>query len=47
MHCYAFVLASMCMYSWLVTFEIFRKKKNWDRGVGGWVGGVYRIQTFF
>ena len=40
---YAFVLASMYRYSWLITFEIFRNFV----GIEGWVGGVYRIQTFF
>ena len=44
MRCYAFVLASMYRYSWLITFEIFR---NIFFGIEGWVGGVYHIQTFF
>ena len=41
MRCYAFVLASMYRYSWLIrpTFEISPEKKL-DRGVGG----VYRIK---
>ena len=39
----AFVLVSMYRYSWLITFEIFRN----FFGIEGWVGGVYRIQTFF
>ena len=43
MRCYAFVLASVYRYSWLITFvEIFRI----FFGIEGWVGGVYRIQTF-
>ena len=42
MRCYAFVLASMYRYSWLITFEIFRI----FFGIEGWVGGVHRIQTF-
>ena len=42
MRCYAFVLASMYRYSWLITFEILRNFVFVDR----WVGGVYRIQTF-
>ena len=33
---YAFVLASMYRYSWLMTFEIFRNFLFLDRGVGGW-----------
>ena len=41
---YAFVLASMYRYSWLITFEIFHNFFFW---IEGWVGGVYRIQTFF
>ena len=44
MGCYDFVLASMYRYSWLVTFDIFRNFFFW---IEGWVGGVYRIQTFF
>ena len=36
MRCYAFVLASMYRYSWLITFEIFRNFFFLDRGVGGW-----------
>ena len=35
MRCYAFILASMYRYSWLVTFKIFQKFFL-DRGVGGW-----------
>ena len=44
MRCYAFVLASMYRYSWLITFEIFQNFFFW---IEGWVGGVCRIQTFF
>ena len=33
---YAFVLASMYRYSWLITFEIFQNFFFLDRGVGGW-----------
>ena len=44
MRCYAFVLASMYRYAWLIIFEIFRIFFFW---IEGWVGGVYRIQTFF
>ena len=36
MRCYAFVLASMFMYSWLITFEIFQIFFFFDTGVGGW-----------
>ena len=43
MRCYAFVLASMYRYAWLITFEIFRNFFFW---IEGWVGVVYRIQTF-
>ena len=43
MSCYAFVLAPMYRYSWLITFEIFH---NFFFGIEGWVDGVYRIQTF-
>ena len=43
MRCYAFVLASMYRYSWLITFEIFQNFFF----IEGWVGGVCRIQTFF
>ena len=39
MRCYAFVLASMYRYSWLITFEIFRNVTFW---VGGW-GVSYAI----
>ena len=35
MRCYAFVLASIYMYSWLISFEIFRNF-FFDRGVGSW-----------
>ena len=42
MRCYAFVIASMYRYSWLITFKIFRNF-FW---IEGWVGGVYSIQTF-
>ena len=35
MRCYAFVLASMYRYSWLITFKIFRNIFL-DRRVGGW-----------
>ena len=44
MRCNAFVLSSKYRYSWLITFEIFQ---NFFFGIEGWVGGVYRIQTFF
>ena len=43
MRCYAFVLAPMYRYSWLITFEIFQNFFFLDRGVGG----VYRIQFLF
>ena len=36
MRCYAFVLASMYRYSWLITFGIFQNFFFFDRGVGGW-----------
>ena len=36
MRCYAFVLASMYRYPWLITFEIFRNFFFFDTGVGGW-----------
>ena len=36
-------LASLYRDSWLITFEIFQNY-FWTEG---WVGGVYRIQTFF
>ena len=35
MCCYAFVIASMYRYSWLISFEIFRNLFL-HRGVGGW-----------
>ena len=44
MRSYAFVLASMYMYSWLITFEIFQIFFL-DRGVGGW--GVSYPKFFF
>ena len=37
-------IASMYMYSWLITLEIFLNFFFGQRG--GWVGGVYRIQSF-
>ena len=43
MRCYAFVLASMYRYSWLITFEIFLIFFGWRGGVGG----VYRINLFW
>ena len=36
MRCYAFVLAFMYRYAWLIIFEIFRNFFFLDRGVGGW-----------
>ena len=36
MRCYAFVLAYMYRYAWLIIFEIFRIFFFLDRGVGGW-----------
>ena len=44
MRSYAFVLASMYRYSGLITFEIFQ---IFFFLIEGWVGGVYRIQSFF
>ena len=47
MHCYAFVLASMYRYSWLITFEIFRNFFLIEGSPGGWGQTFLDFYIFF